>query len=229
MVNPIRLQARDHQILGHLRRYRISTPQVLWKLFFDGRKLDAVTSTVRRLRGANLVRSAKLNRRQSYLFLTREGAREAGMPSHLAGPLGEQSLVENYGILGFCCLGSEQREKLLPEEFESGFEELARDGIDCAPCYISETGSGARLGCIAVDQGANTRTLLRKFRRWIADRSLSAVFRSYLLEDALLLSVATSQPTKRAELLRLASKTDLPVRLYVEVVPGLAGLTSRTT
>jgi hypothetical protein len=50
-IPDIKLSDRDRKILQHVKQYRITTFDVLHRLFFADKKPDAVVSTLRRLCG----------------------------------------------------------------------------------------------------------------------------------------------------------------------------------
>ena len=94
----VRLTERDHQILEHVHLYRISTVEVLHRLFWEpGVSLNAVSQVLARL-GRHL-HDAPLVGPHRYYLLTPEAARELGEEEDFARPLGPTSLAHHYAML----------------------------------------------------------------------------------------------------------------------------------
>lgn len=220
----IRLQPRDHAILDHVRRYRITTQEVLQMVFFPEQKIDAVKSTVRRLTGAGHLTDAPLyGTRKYYHLTTRTGRALFSLPDYFCRPLGEQALPQTFGVLCFCCLASEFRERFTREQFEAQFPDLASAQYP-HPYYIDDDGEKKRLGCILVDQGADHKRILRKCRDIVNDKKLSAPFRGLIENDDFLIAIVTTRDTKKAAIEAAAERNAFRTRLRVETVPSLQHL-----
>lgn len=61
---------RDAAILEHLRRYHLTTPEILHRLFFPGVGLNAVRKVTARLIDEKRMMSARLFEQRKYFVLT---------------------------------------------------------------------------------------------------------------------------------------------------------------
>lgn len=225
MVKKIELQERDLLILNHIKRYRMSTNRVLHQLFFDGRAMDAVSSTVRRLRSADYIGSATLKPpRQFYYHLTNRSTRMLGLPNSFAGSLGEQALPTRYFVLLFCC-DEESREVLTPSEFAEEFPDCSDKHIPKEPYFFDSEGRVPRLSYLMADLGADSGRIIRKCRRVFGERLKVEGFRKLIEDDAFSVTILTQQASKKSAIesaRKRAPDFEYPVR--VEVVPELMGM-----
>ena len=225
MVKSIQLQDRDLKILSHIERFRITTATVLHSMFYEGKAADAVTSTVRRLRQADYISSAKLKPpRRFYYYLTHRTTRMLGLPTSFAESLGEQALPTRYAILRFCCR-EEYRQLLRPSEFAEEFPECCDKHIPKEPYYYDNDGDAPRLSYLMVDLGADAGRIIRKCRRVFGERLKVTGFRSLIEGDAFSVTVLTQQESKKAAIeaaRQRASDFGYPVR--IEVIPELMGM-----
>lgn len=227
MVKRIQLQPRDEDILEHVRRYRITTLDVLHRELFTGKGRDAVTSTLRRLRSANLLTTEELKPpRYRYYRLTKEAARSFGLSVGFGMPLGEQALPSRYAMLCYCCLGSERRQVLTADEFKEEFPDCDSATLPKEPYYLDTEGVVPRLAFVSVDLGADAGRIIRKCRKFVGERMKQAGFRELIKDDAFLITILTARKRKQSTILaakRRAKNFPYPVR--VEVVPELEGMT----
>ena len=225
MVKNIQLQDRDMKILQHIERFRITTASVLHTMFYDGKEVDAVTSTVRRLRQADYVSSAKLKPpRRFYYYLTHRTTRMLGLPASFAASLGEQALPTRYAVLRFCCR-DEYRQLLRPSEFAEEFPGCCDKHIPKEPYYYDSDGDVPRLSYLMVDLGADAGRIIRKCRRVFGERLKVKGFRSLIEGDAFSVTVLTQQESKKAAIeaaQKRASDFSYPIR--IEVIPELMGM-----
>jgi hypothetical protein len=101
--NP-RLQDRDLEILEHVMRYRMTTPEILHRNFFSDSERNAVTKVTSRLSEHQFLQDYPLFGGQTYFSLGTRGAQVMGLSRRKVGPLGPQALFIEYGTLAFCCL-----------------------------------------------------------------------------------------------------------------------------
>lgn len=201
----IRLQERDRAILDHLRRYRLSTPGILSKLFFDNAP-EAMKSALKRLKSkGGFIAADKLFPRGNEVVyrLTGAGAVAAGLGEKAGHPTSTnpEDASRLLGQLLFCCAGSTLRKKLLVEEFEKTFpgqmtERLKRRfPYDCIYIDIDAAGE-RRLGRVIVDNGSEVVFRARK-----ALTEDSDVLAQFVREGryALAIVVPTEQKSKAVE------------------------------
>ncbi len=220
----IRLQKRDHAILEHIGRYRLTTTQVLHRLFFDGLSANAVKSTRRRLQEAGYIQSADLFGNQSYFYLTKKAAILVAAENYFSEPLGEQALPEYFGVLSFCCVNGNDREALSRTEFVEAFPELATQHVPRWPYFIDDDSGHKRLGFVVVNQQRGFRAVIRQCRDIIQKRSIVPAFQSLILNDEFLIVIVTSKDGKRYALEQAIERRPLAVKVSVEVVPDLVHL-----
>ena len=117
------LKQRRQKVLEHIGRYRLTLRDVISKVFLDGKD---PSNLLRQMVDEGLVishnrRSGKgLDGGLSYYQLTREGARQAGVPSSRAKSL-DNRVPQYLAFLAFCCLGDKRREMMEPEQFTQCF------------------------------------------------------------------------------------------------------------
>ena len=227
MVTRVRLQERDREILEHIRRFRMTTPEVLHRLFFSENKLDAVTSTIRRLRKADYLASADLEPpRRCYYHLTSRAVRLMGLPASLGRSLGEQALPTRYAILLFCCTHDKERHLLRVDEFQQEFPDCQSKNIPKEPYYFDDDDGATRLAFIMVDLGADAGRIVRKCRKAIGERRKVTGFRSLIQDDAFQLTVLTGRQTKKQAIEAAKKRSEkFTGRLRVEVIEELTRVT----
>ena len=93
---------RDAAILEHLRRYHLTTPEILHRLFFPGVGLNAVRKVTSRLSRERRISPARLFEQRKYFVLTPREAERLGEHRSIGRKFEYQGLVNAYGILSFC-------------------------------------------------------------------------------------------------------------------------------
>ena len=227
MVKRIQLQERDKAILRHVIRYRMTTHRVLHREFFAEQGGDAVTSTLRRLRKAELIESDDLEPpRRVYYHLTAKAASSYGLPASYGKSLGEQALPTRYGVLSFCCSETGSRHLMTAEEFEEEFPECYSSGLPVEPYYLDSENGAPRLALISVDLGADAGRIIRKCRKFFGERMKHEAFRELIQEDAFSVTILTANPRKKDAILAAKKRAkDFSHPIRVAVVPELEGVT----
>lgn len=222
----VELTDRDRSILDHLKRYRITTNEVLETRFFGGDGHDALKTVRRRLVGAFLqARPLGIGRRR-YYQLTPRAARMFGEPEEVAAPLGTQALPRAYAVLVFCCLSGKRRERLHRDELREEYPELAGSSLAThSDLYIDEWGGKPRLARILVDYGGETAALVRKCHRFLAEsRDRIAGFSNMLRQDAFTVTILTGEETKKQSIIDALTRKPLDARVRIEVIGDLTTL-----
>ena len=232
----IRLQERDAQILTHLGRYRITTPEVLFRLFFSDQTEEAMKSTLKRLRRKDgaFVESAKLYPRgnQVYYHLGLAGAAHLGLSERAAQPIADhETLVRTLGHVLFSCAGPSLRPKFSAEEFRRVFPGALVEGSAIARRFpydayyldVDELGV-RRLGRMLVENGGSE--LVTRAKSVV--REDEEVLASFILEGRYTLALVVASETKadavRRQLARAALSEMRPVRVLIEAHEPLLGL-----
>ncbi|MBS0261573.1 MAG: hypothetical protein JSS02_06405 [Planctomycetes bacterium] len=221
--NP-RLQDRDYEILQHVLRYRITTPEVLHRLFFDDSERNAVTKVTSRLISLDFLQSHPLFAGRTYLNLGSKGAKICGVSSRKTGSLGPQALYIEYGTLAYCQLGPVLRERMRVSDLSHRNPSLLARGLDSSHYYLDIDDGAKRFGLIRVDGGGDVAHVVRKCRQDIEAREEIPAFRELIYQGAFLIAVVTLSDEKRAALERELRTVATPVAFRVEVVPDLRQL-----
>lgn len=211
----IRLTERDEAILEHIRRYRITTIEVLHRLFWKPETtLNAVSQVLARL-GAH-VRGVDLGAR-SFYQLTVEAARELGEDEDFAKPPGATSLARHFAMLEFCSLGDERREHITARELRENFPTFNGRGI-ARNGYFHTFDSPAKLGWLEVDCGNHAATRAKKCWRQFTKRYEAEELGFKRLADAgqFAIALVTTSPGKKLALERALQKLDpFPITIHV--------------
>lgn len=160
----IRLTPRDEAIIEHVCRYRITTIEVLHRLYFEpGATQNAVSQVLLRLiNSGHLKRSEKpIIGSQNYYQLTARTALEQGEEETFAHPPGATSLIFHYMMLEYCCLGEVRREHITSREIRTGFPSLNGRGI-ARHAYFHTHDEPVRIGWLEVDCGNRAETRAKK-------------------------------------------------------------------
>jgi hypothetical protein len=212
----VMLTERDVAILEHVHQYRITTIDVLHRLFWEpGRSVNAVSQVIARL-GAFL-HDAPLLGPQRYYLLTPAAARDFGEAEEFARPLGASSLAHHYAMLEYCCMGEEAREHLTPRELREGFPGLDGRGMARNRYFLTKD-QPPRLGWLEVDCGNNAETRARKCQRQFAKRynAPSLKFRELADRGQFGIVLVTTSEGKRRALERVFRKLEsFPVQVCV--------------
>ncbi len=153
---------RDEAILKHLKRYHLTTPEVLHRLFFGTAGLNAVRKVTSRLTREGKIRPCRLYEQRKYFVLTPREAVRLGEHRSIARKFEYQGLVNALGVLAFCV--ESRTQKFTPKEFAEQFPELVIPGVRSGNYYIdveeSEAGKKSRMGFMLVDYGTSEETIL---------------------------------------------------------------------
>ena len=219
------LTSRDQEILSHIHRFRISTPEVLHRLFFPGAAPNAVTKVLSRLRRAGLLSQHDLYQTRKYWMLTPQAASRFGELPSSTKPLGPQALTDRFGVLAFCCRGEELRHKITATEFRERFPELYSPRFRTASYFVEQRGSQSSLGVVHVDHGADHLRVLRKALRQTQERIEIPAFRKVINDGRFSIAIVTAYDEKKLKLEHaLEEREPLAARYHVETVPELAHL-----
>lgn len=220
----LELTARDRRILDHVRRYRITTNEVLLRDFVPS--ADALKTVLKRLVGPCLQSRPLGLRRRVYYQLTNAAAKQLGEPVEVARPLGLQALSRAYAVLAFCRLANTTRERLDRHELRADFPELVEANLTKqADYYIDEWQEKACLARIVIDQGTEHTALIRKCRRIIRDCSKKVSgFAQAADADEFAFAIITAERTKQNAIRDALARSPLGVPVRLHTVPELTEL-----
>jgi hypothetical protein len=224
----LKLSPRDRAILNHVARYRLSTPEVIHRLYFGDLATNAVTKVTLRLRRAGYLVAHELYHKHIYFLpgpMVDRGNPKAGEP------FGTQKLILTYGTLAFCCTGETVQRLLTPAEFEE-----VRGMLSLSPAlpyhnfFLDKTEGHTRINWIRIDYGAEQRRLLRlvwtKLDAWMGYDGFPALIKAGRFAVTL---VTTGEPKRRSLQASYDRNPIEGVPLRVAVVPELLDLIARQT
>jgi hypothetical protein len=217
---------RDLLILDHVMRYRLTTPEVLHRLFFfEDADRNAVTKVTSRLCDREMLLSHQLYASFTYFTLGRHGARLTGLAAKKVRPLGPQALYREYGTLVFCCLANPPREKFRVSDVAAKFPQILARNIDSSHYYTDCEGKTERLGYIWVEGGGPLDHIVRTVRQDIIERRRDIpLLRQNIDSGRFVVAVVTCNADKRNEIAAALRNIATPVFFRVEAVPELIHL-----
>ena len=221
---------RDAAILEHLRRYHLTTPEVLHRLFFQGAGLNAVRKVTSRLIRERRISPAQLYEQRKYFVLTPREAERLGEHRSIGRKFEYQGLVNAYGLLSFCVAAGVS--KFTVKEFATTFPELVIPGVRSGNYYLEpeQTPEGLknRLAFIHVDYGTTPETIVKKVRKIISRGYTLATFSRLIQTGNFIVSVVAPTEAKAEEIkAALATEPPGPVRFRITAVPDLGELLMR--
>jgi hypothetical protein len=220
----MQITERDEDILRHVARYRLTTSEVLRRLYFASAKPGGEKNVLRRLTG-DYLQPRPLYGKRVYYQLTPAAAMTLGESEESAAPLGPQALVRLYGTLAFCCLGKTLKPVFTRAEFLQAFPGFA-DRLDLGQThfYLDDDGQTVRLGQILVEQGGEYLRLLNKCRRLIERGREVPGFQEIIADELFVIALVIAEESKRDMLYAQLRKVPLPVWCRIEIISGLGQL-----
>lgn len=221
---------RDAAILEHLRRYHLTTPEVLHRLFFQGAGLNAVRKVTSRLIRERRISPAVLYEQRKYFVLTPREAERLGEHRSIGRKFEYQGLVNAYGLLSFCV--SAGVSKFTVKEFAETFKELVIPGVRSGNYYIepelTPEGRKNRLAFIHVDYGATPETIVKKVRKIISRGFTLPAFSRLIQTGNFIVTIVAPTEAKVEEIkAALSLEPPSPVRFRITAVTELGELLVR--
>jgi len=221
---------RDRDILEHVARYRLTTPSILFKRFFevDGVDDNAVTKVTSRLVERDFFRKFDLYASYKYFTLGKRGAKSVGINAKRVGaPLGREALYREFGTLHFCQLAPERRERLTIADIHRDYPELKHRG-DNDHYYTEQGETDETLGYVWIDGGGDAAHVIRKVEQdLIGPRLAVPGLRQRMEQGHFILAIVTYLEDKKQQIaaaIHHHGAFQAPVRFRVEVVPELLPL-----
>jgi hypothetical protein len=216
---------RDYEIFEHVMRYRMTTREVLHRRFFSDSELNAVTKVTSRLADHGFLNRYELYPNRSYFTLGAKSASFLGISARKTRDLGPMAKAVEFGVLSFCCLTEEIRERLTVSELTQRHPDLLLSGVDNSHYYLDRDGDITRLAYLRVDLGGSVEHILRKCRSDLAARMAHPAFDRLVHNDRFLIALVTGREEKAVRLREAtAGLNNWPLRFRVEAVPELVEL-----
>ncbi len=222
----LQLTDRDTRILDHIRVFRMTTKEVLQRLFFAGHDIEAVKSWQRRLQRAGLIGTAHFIKPRKYIYLTGDAMQKVyGEPAKAGGPLTAFPLARQYGILAFCCLLESVHRKINARQFCDRFPTLADNKLPKDFYYIDKDSDTHRLGLIYVDHGRNASRIYQRYLRIGGQRFKCSSWRQDVIErDRFIVAIVTAKPEKKKRIQEVFDGQRPRIPYRIEAVPELIHL-----
>ena len=222
-----RLTGRDHKILDHVMRYRLTTIEVLGRAVLPGLSPNAVLKVVNRLCRTGYLEKYTLLHPVKYFVLGDASVNSFGVDASRSNALGPQSLPMEYAVLLYAVLGSRQRRRLTPAEVQAKCPWLGTP-LANAPHCIDEQGV---LELVRVDLGGPADHVARKCFADLGERSRLRDFLTMVARHEFRLVVITATKQKAAAVRQALDRHGLPndLLLHFSVLPQLLSLTAIRT
>jgi hypothetical protein len=214
------------QILQHVARYRLTTFAALQQLpAFEDQGPRHIRYALRDCERQDLLRCDTLHPGSRYWFLGERGL-ERLQREGTSRPFSEHAKLKAAALLHFCCLSSNTRHLLLPEEIEGGFPSIFRPGLPHG-YYFDPTDDG-RIGLARVDnsRGGRWDRPLQSLRQTIADHWHRTGFHDLIQAGRFEITLLTILPRKARRLKQaVASLPDTRrVPIQIKAIPELLPL-----
>jgi hypothetical protein len=217
---------RDRRILDHVARYRLTTHQVLHKLFFPQRQPNGLTKVTARLCRQRRLNRFTLRHPRVYFTLGNDEARDRGLPPNRCQPLGPQSLPIQYAVLAYATLGATQHRRLTSKELRALCPWMA-PGLARLP-HCLDNGRPPVLETLQVNLGGTPDHVARKCDAAIAARRGLPEFDRLLGQRGFRLVVLTATAEKAAAIRGAINQHVWPdgLQIHLAVVSDLLQLTA---
>lgn len=221
------ISLRNRQLLEHVARYRLSTLDVLQKLFFVDRTRNAVTQVTSRLCRAGLLQRHPLVHPRCYWTLGPQSWHTLGLRA-LPQPLGPQSLPLDYAVLAYATLAAVPHRRLTAPELRQEYSWLT-GALRLAPYCVDESRLARVLELVRVDLGGKPDHVARKCSADVATRNKLPEFSRLLSDQRFRLVVITGTTGKAAAIREAlgAHKWPQNLQMHLAVVADLLLLTAR--
>ena len=213
--------ASTNTILQHLKRYRLTTFEVLRRLpEFRPVGAAGVRQVLRDLEGREMLGSALLSPDWRYWHLTPSGAVSCRIDAERSGPLSHVAATKALSMLYFCHLSDQPRIRLTAEELASRAPEGARQGLPNT-YYFCPAGSGT-LGLLRLDAGRTGRwdRILHSVRSDIRMHQRHPLFRPLVASGRFEITIQTFTVSKatriRIELPKISEASIVPIQVLAQ-------------
>ena len=220
------LKPRDHQVLQHVARYRLTTSQIVRRAVLIDLSHDAVTKRMNRFCASGYLHKYTLVHPTRYYVLGAAGAYLLGLGEHRVFSLGPQSLPVEFAILAYALLGRQPRERLTRAEILQWCPWLVPSLADAPHCSDPRR---QVLELVRVDLGGPAHHVARKCVIDVTKRRHLQEFLPFVAQGQFRLVVITATSEKSRAVRQALQSHDWPKGLLVHfsVVPQLLSVSAR--
>ena len=228
-TNRPRKSKRDRMILDHVVRHRMTTNEVVHRLYFPHHKDNAVTKVTARLCRERLLCKFVLCYPRAYFTLGDQAVQNLGVSPGRTCPLGPQSLPTEYAVLAYALLGSSRHVRLTVAELQTFCPWLPAEFLDFPHC-LDESGASPVVELIRVDLGGKPDHLARKCDADVQVRRRNGEFENLVRQGRFRLVVITGTAQKAAAIEAALNQHVWPdgLQFHLAVVPDLVLLIAST-
>lgn len=227
--NTFKIDERDHLILQHVARHRLTTHEVLRRLFAPQLKLNAMVKVTSRLCRLQMLQRFPLGHPQSYFTLTAKACRRIGVASSRSLPLGPQSLPSELAALFYCACGSRYHQRLVNYEIHEHFPWFPVGSQHFICCIDRMEMQMPVMEWIRPDLGGPShhvvRKTLRKVNTWVESPTFAAALRLHHFRVVFL--TATARKLHSIQLAIHAHEWPQDTLIHLAVIPELLQLAGR--
>lgn len=218
-----RTTLRDRQIIEHIRRYRLTTLEVLERVVLPSTSRNSLSKITNRLCVAGLLQKYTLVHPTKYFVLGQISAHTIGIGEHRVAPLGPQSLPIEYAVLIYATLAKQPKIRQTQEELLADCPWLPI-GLAKAPHCLDVPNHVLEL--VRVDLGGPADHVARKCAADLTRRRRIAEFTRLLQQQRFRLVVITATQGKASAVQQALDRHDWPAGLpiHLSIVPKLLTL-----
>ena len=224
-----RFDERDLLIVQHVARHRLTTHEVLLRLFFPASQPNSVVKVTSRLCRTQVLQKFPLVHPQVYFTLTAKACRQIGGAPSRSQPLGPQALPSELAALHYCTCGARYHQRLtLHEVIEHfpWFPAASRHEIYSIDRYPENQ---KVMEWIRADLGGPSHHIVRKTHRRLHRLLESPLFVQALAHGWFRIVFLTATQQKVQAIRDALQQHDWPdaTLLHLAVIPQLLPLTAR--
>ena len=215
---------RDHAILRHIERYRITTREALHRTLFPRVAINSVTKVTSRLLAEGWLNQYPVFYKSFYFTLTPRAAELLGTADTArTEALTTEALRTAYGMLAFCCLSKTPRCRLLTLEVREDHPQFYFPNLDSDRYYLDATQRPKTCGIMFIDNGGAAEQMVAGYRDDLRARCSRPGFREFLATGQFCLAVVTATAERAAAIGKCLKLQDWPRRLRtaIELAPKL--------
>ena len=229
LTDILRLEERDLLIQRHVNRHRLTTHEVLRRLFFPASQPNSVVKVTSRLCSTQVLQKFPLVYPQVYFTLTAKACRQIGGAPSRSQPLGPQALPSELAALLYCTCGPRYHQRLTNQELHEQFPWFPAASNHDIYCLDRTESALPVLEWIRTDLGGPSHHVVRKTHRRLERWMESPAFSVALRQGHIRLVFLTATSEKLQSIQDAIKRHDWPggVSIHLASIPQLLPLTAR--